>query len=253
VPTYNEEDIIGWTVAHLVQQGLQVVIIDTGSTDDTLANARVCGAGPAIVHMPAKDGRVRWREVLETVEALAAKAAKISADWSMLCDADEIRRSPVPGERLIDSFARINETGYNAAEFQVLTFHPVDNGFDGSQNPEEYFRYYTRDLFNERIGQVKAWKNTPDRPAMIAWSGGHRLRFMLSKDGNECNTDPRVHPQPLISKHYPIRSQAHGERKVFTERRGRWADPEKDWHVQYNGIEPGHSFLKRPEDCKEWK
>jgi hypothetical protein len=155
---------------------------------------------------------------------------------------------------LAQAFVNVQEPGYNAVDFQVLTFHPT-RGIDGcfgwiyeptdrfdGQDPEQYFRYYSGDPLNQRIGQVKAWRNIG--PVSLAASGGHQVQF----------SGRRVYPVKFLSKHYPIRSQAHGERKVFNERK--WLDQaqgRKDWHVQYAGIEPGHSFLKDPKYLMEWK
>jgi glycosyltransferase involved in cell wall biosynthesis len=247
IPAYNEADIIGWTVRHLQTQCLDVLVLDSGSTDGTAGAAVAAGALviPAISQVAT---RVSWRGLLGQVEHWAAEYIG-QYGWCMLCDADEIRRStgdPASRDarRLVIVFEQLCVDGYNAADHIVCTFHPIDNGFDGSQDPEEYFRFYSVDSFNMRIGQVKAWRN--DRPVELAWSGGHRVRY---KDG----TTLRVSPVKLISKHYPIRSQAQGERKVFQERRPRWSDPEKDWHVQYAGIQPGHNFLRNPAELKEWK
>lgn len=243
---FNEADIIGWTVRHLIRQGLEVYVIDSGSTDDTVETA--VGAGATVEHYPTlANGHVSWRALLTHVEQVAEFQIG-RYDWVMHCDADEIRRNTInPQSRdarnLNVIFEQASVDGYNAVQFKVYTFHPIDNGFDGTQDPEQYFRYYTRDAMNERIGQVKAWKN--DLPVRIAWSGGHRMKYAAGKLD-------RISPLKLISKHYPIRSQAHGERKVFQERRGRWSDPEKDWHVQYAGIEPGHNFLRDPKDLLLW-
>src|SRR5207237_7360338 len=40
--------------------------------------------------------------------------------------------------------------------------------------------------------------------------------------------------------------QAHGERKVFLERRPRFSPHERarNWHVQYDGLQKGSSFLR---------
>ncbi len=234
---YNEEDIIGWTVRNLIRQGLSVHVIDTASTDDTVGVARKAGA--AVEHYPVKDGRVSWRALLQRVEQLANDPGS-PHHWYMHCDADEIRSSPL-GETLLQAFERMDAEGYNAAEFEVFTYQPTSRtaGYDGTQDPEKYFTSFTRDLMNERIGQVKAWKRMP-APVELAWSGGHRIRYGYSME------KPGVHPIKLISKHYPIRSQAHGERKVFAERRGRWSDPEADWHIQYQHIKRGHDFLVKP-------
>jgi vacuolar-type H+-ATPase subunit I/STV1 len=60
--------------------------------------------------------------------------------------------------------------------------------------------------------------------------------------------DRRIFPIQFLLRHYPIRSQGHGERKVFAERKKRFLERErvKGWHVQYDDFEPGHSFLGEP-------
>jgi glycosyltransferase involved in cell wall biosynthesis len=246
---YNEADIIGWTVRHLKRQGCDVLVIDCESTDETVMVAHTAGA--EILRHPAPP--VSWHELLRRVEKIAAGS---NADWCMLCDADELRyASPyLPIATLAQAFVNVQEPGYNAVDFQVLTFHPTfwqadseefieweaTDEFDG-QDPEQYFRFYSGDPLNQRIGQVKAWRNVG--PVSLAASGGHQVQF----------PGRRVYPVKFLSKHYPIRSQAHGERKVFEERK--WLDQSQgrhDWHVQYNGIVPGHSFLKDPKYLMEW-
>jgi hypothetical protein len=66
--------------------------------------------------------------------------------------------------------------------------------------------------------------------------GGHGLRF----EGR------RVYPFKFLLKHYPVRSQKHGEKKVFRERKARWNLKEraKGWHVHYDSVQEGHAFLR---------
>ena len=63
-----------------------------------------------------------------------------------------------------------------------------------------------------------------------------------------------MHPERWVTKHYPIRSQAHGEAKM-RERLGRFdpAEKAKGWHVQYKGMEaPGYNFLRDAETLEPW-
>src|SRR6185503_9100294 len=84
--------------------------------------------------------------------------------------------------------------------------------------------------------QVKAWRKTAE--VDLVSTGGHEARF----------PGRRVFPLRFLLRHYPIRGQAHGERKVFTERRPRFSAEERarGWHVQYDGVEEGASFLREP-------
>jgi len=244
ISCFNEQDIIPWTVRHLKRQGCDVLVIDCESTDGTAELATSAGAVVMSYHAPP----VSWHALLGLVEKVAAQS---DADWIMHCDADELRYSNFPGKTLAQAFQCVQAYGFNAVDFQVLTFHPTGPltaprdapyPFDGSQDPEQYFRYYSGDPLNQRIGQVKAWRNVGR--VSLAASGGHQVQF----------PGRRVYPVKFLSKHYPIRSQAHGERKVFEERK--WLDQSqgrKDWHVQYDGIVPGDSFLKDPKCLMEWK
>ena len=238
--SYNEADIIPWTVRHLKRQGCDVLVIDCQSTDGTADIAYRNGAVIDMYDVPP----VSWHALLGQVER---RASQSTADWIVHCDADELRYSDEWHENLetlVEGFARVQAAGYNAIDHTMLTFHPTTDsaGFDGTQDPEQYFRFYSGDPLNQRIGQVKAWRNLG--LVSLAHSGGHQADFPAR----------RVYPGRFLSKHYPIRSQAHGERKVFQERQ--WLDQQqgrRDWHVQYQGIQPGHSFLKDPTKLLEWK
>ena len=195
---FQEADIIGWTVRHLKRQGCDVVVIDCESTDETVMVAHTAGA--EILRHPAPP--VSWHELLCRVEKIAAGC---DADWIMHCDADELRYSSfaaATGETLAEGFEFVQTLGFNAVDFQVLTFHPTrgidgcfgwiyepTNRFDGSQDPEQYFRYYSGDPLNQRIGQVKAWRNIG--PVSLAASGGHQVQF----------SGRRVYPVKFLSKH----------------------------------------------------
>jgi chromosome segregation ATPase len=63
-----------------------------------------------------------------------------------------------------------------------------------------------------------------------------------------------VFPIRFLLRHYPVRGQAHGERKIEKERRAAFAPEERKrgWHVQYDGVEPGQSFLRDPETLRPY-
>jgi hypothetical protein len=100
---------------------------------------------------------------------------------------------------------------------------------------EAYFRYFDFEKLPAYFSQRKAWKNY-GRPVLMVPSGGHDLMFQ----------GQRVYPYKFLLKHYPVRSQGHGEKKVFQERKSRWNPLEraKGWHVQYDSIRKGHRFLR---------
>jgi hypothetical protein len=232
---FNEADILPYTLRHLIEQGVRVHLIDNWSTDETAGVASRFGAGvTGIETFPPEgpSGTYDWIRLLSHVEELAAS---IPADWYIHHDADEIRRSPWPGLSLNEALGRVQAEGGNAVDHEVRLFPPTDNAYKA--NPEKHFRYYTLDDLANRLPQVKAWRNTGQRVS-LASSGGHSVSFPCVS----------VHPQKFILNHYPIRSQAQGEKKVLQERQARWNPQERalGWHVHYDAIQKGHSFLTDP-------
>src|SRR6185436_18030031 len=98
-----------------------------------------------------------------------------------------------------------------------------------------YFRHFTFGNHPGYFLQKKAWKNYK-RPISLIPSGGHEVTF----EGR------RVYPFKFLLRHYPVRSQEHGEKQVFRERKARWNPEEraKLWHVHYDAIEEGHMFVR---------
>ncbi len=80
------------------------------------------------------------------------------------------------------------------------------------------------------------------QPISFADSGSHQVNFEGIK----------VSPYRFIMKHYPIRSQIHGEMKIFRDRHSRWNPEErsKGWHTHYDHIKKGHNFLFTPDQLE---
>jgi len=241
---FNEADIVGQAVRHLIGQGVHVYIIDTGSTDETLSVIRNC-AGQEWIEIEewglgdAERQPFEWRQILQRKEALAAN---LDADWFIHHDADEFRESPWPGVTLCDALKIVDSNGYNAVDFEALTFPPTHNGFERDQDVLDAFRYWEAAQSYDQL-RINAWKSHAS--VDISSSGGHDVGF----------PDRRVFPIKFILRHYPVRTQEQGERKVFVERKPRFATSERElgWHVQYDGIEPGHSFIRLPSSLQRYE
>jgi glycosyltransferase involved in cell wall biosynthesis len=237
---YNEEDIIGPVLAHLVENGIEVYFLDNHSTDGTVQEAeRWLGRGVIRIESfpsataPGGEGAFDWAAILRRKEELANE---LSADWLIHHDADEIRESPWPGVSMRDAIRWVDRLGYNCIDFRVVNFPPIDNGFRRGDDPRTYFRYWEQPGEFDEV-QIKAWKKGFP-PISLFPFGGHEVRFR----------DRRVFPIRFLLRHYPIRSQQHGERKVFAERKDRFlgAERAKGWHVQYDSWKDGDSFLGEP-------
>jgi hypothetical protein len=164
----------------------------------------------------------------------------------MFHDADEIRRSDVKGERMIDAIARVDSEGFNAIDFQAYTFVPPQNVtpwenvvmrslYFGVEILERHFTHWTLDHPEHKLHHIKLWKNTGEMVDLTS-SGGHRTKFPNQK----------VYPDRFILKHYPIRSREHGLRKILGERKPRYqpGEVERGWHVQYKDVGMDTEFYK---------
>jgi hypothetical protein len=234
VAAYNEADVIEQVVADLIEQGIQVYALDDRSTDGTAAILeRFVGRGVLAVEPVdgGADGVFDWERILRRKSALACE---LDADWFIHHDADEFRESPWRGVTLREAIARVEAAGFNAIDFASLDFWPTHDRFRPGDDLRQTFTRYAEASPCDRV-QVRCWKKTA-APVDLASSGGHDAQFH----------GRRVFPLRFISRHYPIRSQAHGVRKVFDERVGRFRHQERarGWHVQYDGLPATASFVR---------
>lgn len=231
IAAYNEEDVIGPVVADLLEQGARVHLIDHASTDGTVAEVERLRDRGAVTIERLKGGEFSLAQIIRRKEILAAE---LDSDWFVNADADEFRESPWPGVGFVAGIREVDRLGFNAVDFAVLNFLPVDDTFKKGDDPREAFPFCESGGAFDRL-QIRCWKKQPG-PLDLVSTGGHEARF----------PGRRVFPLRFLLRHYPIRSQAHGERKVLRERLPRFAAEEKSrgWHVQYDSMRAGDSFLR---------
>jgi hypothetical protein len=238
MPTFNEADIISQSLRYLIAQGIEIYVLDNWSNDGTAEQVEgFLGHGVIGLERFPQSGPVatyEWRRILSRLEELART---IPADWFMLHDADERRYAPWTGVSLKRGLYHVDCSGFNCVDHVVVHHWPTRARFDPSASLESQLRFYTFSDHPGHFHQRRAWKN-PHRDVSIAPSAGHDVRF----------PGRLVYPFKFLLRHYPIRSQEHGERKVFAERMGRWNPDERSlgWHRQYDGMPPGTSFLRDP-------
>jgi hypothetical protein len=236
---YNEEDIIVQSIKKWTDQGISVHILENWSTDATYDLAKDLESRlPVTVERFPKDGPSKyfdWGAMLQRMEALSRE---IEADWFVRRGADEVLVSPWPGVSYRDALYLVDQAGFNCVDHTIVEFHPVDNGFETGMDHESYFRHF--DFKNlSHPNQRKAWKNY-GQPISTTASAGHDVLF----------NGRRVYPFKFLLKHYSFRSQRHGEKKVFSERKPRWNPEERarGWHIHYDSMQEGHRFVQPPSE-----
>lgn len=239
VAAYNEADVIEQVVADLIAQGIHVYFLDDGSTDGTVAAVEpFVGRGVLAIERRAETvgnpapASFEWERILLRKTELART---LDADWFIHHDADEFRESPWSPLTLKDAIRRVDALGFNAIDFASLDFWPTHDNYRAGDDIRAAFPFYSERAPHDRV-QIRCWKKTDNLD--LASTGGHEARF----------PDRRVFPVRFILRHYPIRGQGHGERKVFHERQNRFLDRERarGWHVQYAATREGASFLRDP-------
>jgi hypothetical protein len=218
----NEEDIIESTIRHLNSNGVGVYLMDNGSTDRTI-DAASAWLGRGLIGIERFEGRREghfdWEAILRRQEEIAHE---YPASWYIHHDADEIREGPWPLLNLKQAIQNVDACGFNCIDFEVFHFRPIDNGYERGVDPATYFAFYEDAEGFDQL-QLRCWKATPDFDLVSL--GGHDVQF----------SGRRVFPVKFVLRHYPIRSEPHGRRKVFEERLPRFREEERarGWHIHY--------------------
>lgn len=248
ISTYNEGDVIYHVIGDLVQQGIEVYLLDHRSTDNTVEQASKW-LDKGLIHIErfpdsarcseCNQDRFIWTNILKRKEELAST---LGADWYIHHDADEFRESPFLGISLRSGIILANLFGFNAIDFCLLNFRPTDNRFPEGGDVRGSLKWFQwGEGFNSL--QIKAWKNTGN-PVDLTTHAGHSALFKGRV----------IFPLKFILRHYPIRSQQHGEEKVLKQRRNRFVQEERDkgWHLHYDEVEEGFNFLYRVDELEEY-
>lgn len=242
---YNEEDVIVPVVKNLYESGIQVYIIDNWSTDSTFELAHqmfITGQLVGLEKWPP-EGPSRTFDHAVILRRKEKLFQELDADWCIHHDADEYYAAPWEGISLRDAIYWVDQQGYNAINHTVLTFSPVDNNYEPGTSFVDYFRYFSYSEETENIRQITVWKKQNNRVNLRRY-GGHDVDF----------PERNVFYYNFSLSHYPIRSQAHGEKKVFIDRHNRWNQNELriGWHHHYDGVYQGINFIREPNSSIEF-
>ena len=210
----NEAKHIRRAISDFVSQGIDVVIIDNGSTDHTL---QICseflGNGLLFIkHMPWK-GEFNLSYQLEMKNEIVRN---LNHDWVIHADADEWMHSSVEGESLLDGITRISKRGFNVINLEEFVFLPARNEeYNLDHYKKEFLDYYYFSPHKQRL--MRVWNRLLSCNNLD--SGGHKL------SGVGIN----VSPESFILRHYIVLSHEHAIQKylqrIFSKR-----DLVKNWH-----------------------
>ncbi|UIN32910.1 methyltransferase domain-containing protein [Methylobacterium oryzae] len=242
IAAYNDEDVIYQVCQHYIKNDVDLHLIDNWSEDDTYVLMRnILKQYPGRVKLerfpvegPAEE--YRWVEILNRKAAIAAA---YEGRWVLHIDSDEIRVSPWHDLSLRAALEYIESHGFNCIDHCVINFKPTKNGFDQHKNLNLHFRHFEFGRHPAHFLQRRGWIQPKDI-INLSNSGGHFADF----DG------ARQYPYRFPLFHYPIRSQKHGEQKIFRDRQLRYSrseQAERGWHNHYDSILRSEVFIALPE------
>jgi hypothetical protein len=242
---YNESDILRRSVQDLTDNGVDgVYLIDNWSTDGSYEIAESMRGNEVIgLERYPPDGATEFFDLRSILLRMEEIGSVIGADWLIKHDVDEARRGPWAGVSLRDAIYRVDVAGFNRVDFTILNFAPVDNGYEPGADFVSYFQHFDWARHPAHFLQLKGWKRQ-SRPVSLAASAAHKVDF----------EGARTFPYKFLMFHYPIRSQSHGERKIFADRKPRLL-PEaraRGWHNHYDRHLPGESFLREPDQLMRY-
>ena len=236
VTTYNDGDIAAEMVSKFLDDGIEVLVQDNWSTDGTFEQLTALAAGRSHLSMERfpEQGSSRYFDLRTICRMKEEIAAKHPGRWIIHHDSDEIRCSPWTGISLRGGLYIAERMGYTAVDFTVCEFRPVDDGRSPAPSLERQIRHFEYSRVPGHFLQIKVWRQGGQR-VDLARSGGHQAEF----------AGRRIFPYKFLLKHYPLRSTEQARRKIFSERRPRYAPQERDmgWHTHYNECRADQRFI----------
>lgn len=201
----NEELYIKYCLNNLISQGFEVYIIDNDSDDNGVKIAKKYLNKGVVTIDKLNTGGVF--DLAKMMEYKADIANNYVSDWFMHTDADEIRLPHPPFKTIKEALVTVESLGYNAVNFHLFNFMPVDDKSYINRDYEKEMLYYYFHS-SEPFSQIKLWKNIGSK-ASFGVSGGHRVNF----DGI------KVYPNSFIIKHYMFLSKEHAIEKYSKQRK----------------------------------
>ena len=209
----NEEAYLPTCLRYLCENGIQLAVIDNGSTDGSRDILQSFRSNLVRYESIPYSGKLDWKTLLT---AKAKIAEESGADWVIHHDCDEMMHSYRDGESLSEAIKRLDSAGCNVIDFDEFIFLPVEEDYVSDQiSFPNVSTYYFFRPSNFRL--MRAWKPRPGISNLK--SGGHRI------------SGPGLHiaAEKLALRHYIFRNQQHAFEK-YTMRKYAPSELLLRWH-----------------------
>jgi len=217
----NQAVYMPYVLKYLSAQGVDIVILDHGSTDGLVEVCKRLSNDINIIDVITIPftGKFPLKHLLELKTEVASR---YTTDWIIHHDADEIFVSSRPNESLSELISRVDAEGYNALNFEEYVFLPEsdDHDYSGTDFVKTMRYCYKFAPYEQRL--VRAFHSS--LLGMNITTGGHKL-----------TDDAQVYPENHVLKHYMCLSL---ERLKVKHKNRRYAESDVNlgWHSNRIGI-----------------
>ncbi len=193
----DEEDIISETIENLIDQQIDLVILDNGSTDKTYE----------ICKRYEKKDNVKLLQVFgdmgesnQILRILYDMTLTLCPDWIITFEADAFFETGQNNLSLREGIEKADRMGYNLIQFDRFDFFITDADDDSIKSVKNRMKYYSY----QNDFQYRVWKFIP---GVLAEEGGHYPTF--PKGGQY-----KIFPTKFVLRHYPFRNKKQMENKI---------------------------------------
>jgi len=186
IPVYNDEDIISEVIQYLLSQGLELVVLDNGSTDNTFEICKKFVDKGILKLVQFNTKSYQWDLILRILYDLALTE---NPDWVIRSDSDEFLESGIKGMTLKDRIIQADTEGYNLIQFDRFDFFMTDNDKENAKSIKEKMSYYSC----QGDYLYRAWKYVPG--IRIGDAEGH---YPIFPDRSKY----KINPGKLVLRHH---------------------------------------------------
>jgi len=199
LPVHNEEDIIEEAIQHLLSQGLELVVLDNGSTDKTF---QICEKFLDKGVLKLEQFKSTTFQYITIVRMLYDMAIFENPDWVIRSDTDQLLESGM-NMTLKDAISQADAEGYNIIQFDEFNFYMTEEDNESAKSIKEKLLYYSYD----GDFYYKSWKFVPGILVTGFSIAGH---FPIFPPGEVYKTFPKK----FIIRHYPFRSKQQAKNRI---------------------------------------
>jgi len=208
LPVFNSEDILEDVIEHLLSQGVNLAVLDNGSTDGSF---EICKKfeNKNLIKLRQYTSSTFDYGLLSRI--LYDMALELKPDWIIRSDQDELLESGISNTTLKDAIEKEDTKGFNLIQFDVFEFFMTNNDNKTAKSFQEKFPYYSW----QHDFAYRAWRHLPG--TRVEDSLGH---YPIFPEGYPY----KISDRKFVLRHYRFRNKQqaiknNNERLERTENR----------------------------------